>query len=103
MAVLRSRSRLVTFRLDPEEYASLRRVCITTGARSMSEFAREAVLASVEAGGQAKTSLEGDLATLSNRLRELDRLLKAASGQIERVLGGGDGPEPNANEGGGSN
>jgi Ribbon-helix-helix protein, copG family len=102
VAVLRSRSRLVTFRLDPEEYASLRRVCIATGARSMSEFAREAVLASVEAGGQAKASLGGDLVTLTNRLHELDRVLKAASGQIEKVLGGNDGPEPNSQEGGGS-
>jgi hypothetical protein len=102
VAVLRSRSRLVTFRLDPEEYASLRRVCVATGARSMSEFAREAVLASVEAGGQAKASLGGDLVTLTNRLHELYRMLKAASGQIEKVLGGNDGPESNSQEGGGS-
>jgi ribbon-helix-helix CopG family protein len=103
VAVLRSRSRLVTFRLDPEEYAALRRVCITTGARSMSEFAREAVLSSVEAGGQSKASLGGDLVTLTNRLHELDRMLRAASGLIGKVLGGEDGPGPNAQDGGGSN
>jgi hypothetical protein len=102
VAVLRSRSRLVTFRLDPEEYAALRRVCITAGARSMSEFAREAVLASVEAGGPAKGSLGGDLVTLTSRLHELDRMLKSASGLIERVLGGEGSPEPSAQGGGGS-
>ena len=87
MAVLRSRSRLVTFRLDPEEYAALRRVCISTGARSMSEFAREAVLTSVDLGGTAKPTLGGDLVTLTGRLQELDKLLKTVSGVITRVLG----------------
>ena len=57
-----------TFRLDPDEYDALRRVCISTGARSMSEFAREAVLGHVNAGGTSKTTLEGDLVTLTGRL-----------------------------------
>jgi len=88
VAVLRSRSRLVTFRLDPEEYAALRRVCVSTGARSMSEFAREAVLASVDAGNASRGTLGGDLVTLTTRLNELDKVLKSASGLIGRVLGG---------------
>jgi hypothetical protein len=87
LAVLRSRSRLVTFRLDPEEYAALRRVCVSTGARSMSEFAREAVLASVDVGSGNRGNLGGDLVTLTARLHELDKLLKSASGLIGRVLG----------------
>lgn len=90
MAVLRSRSRLVTFRLDPEEYAALRRVCVSTGARSMSEFAREAVLASVDAGNSPRGALAGDLVTLTSRLNELDKLLRSASGLIGRVLGADD-------------
>jgi len=108
LAVLRSRSRLVTFRLDPEEYAALRRVCISTGARSMSEFAREAVLTSVDLGGAAKPSLGGDLVTLTSRLQELDKLLRTVSGVINRVLGDGSessGPapeEPRGQGGGGA-
>lgn len=90
MAVLRSRSRLVTFRLDPEEYAALRRVCVSTGARSMSEFAREAVLASVDAGNSSRGALAGDLVTLTSRLNELDKLLRSASGLIGKVLGAGE-------------
>ena len=96
MAVLRSRSRLVTFRLDPEEYAALRRVCLSTGARSMSEFAREAVLASVDVGNASRGTLGGDLVTLTSRLHELDKVLKSASGLIGRVLGAE--PEPEAEE-----
>ena len=55
----------------------------------MSEFAREAVLTSVDLGGAAKPSLGGDLVTLTSRLQELDKLLNAVSGVIHRVLGSG--------------
>jgi len=103
VAVLRSRTRLVTFRMDPEEYAALRRVCVTTGARSISEFAREAVLASVEMGGSAKANLGGDLVTLTGRLHELDRSLKAASGLISKILGNANSSEHENHGGGGSN
>jgi hypothetical protein len=53
----------------------------------MSEFAREAVLASVDAGNASRGSLGGDLVTLTSRLHELDKLLRSASGLIGRVLG----------------
>lgn len=55
----------------------------------MSEFAREAVLTSVDSGGSSPASLGSDLVTLTNRLHELDKLLKAVSGLITRVLGEG--------------
>ena len=55
----------------------------------MSEFAREAVLASVDAGNSSRGSLGGDLVTLTSRLHELDKLLRSASGLIGRVLGDG--------------
>jgi len=53
----------------------------------MSEFAREAVLASVDAGNASRGTLGGDLVTLTSRLHELDKVLKSASGLIGRVLG----------------
>jgi hypothetical protein len=59
----------------------------------MSEFAREAVLAHVGAGTGAKSSLGGDLVTLTTRLQELDKLLKSASGLISRVLGAEETPQ----------
>ena len=64
----------------------------------MSEFAREAVLASVDAGNAAKASLGGDLVTLTARLNELDKLLRSASGLIGRVLGADEGVEEGAEE-----
>jgi hypothetical protein len=74
----------------------------------MSEFAREAVLTSVDLGGAAKPSLGGDLVTLTSRLQELDKLLNAVSGVIHRVLGSGGelrpegGGEPQEQSGGGA-
>jgi hypothetical protein len=59
----------------------------------MSEFARDAVLASVNAGNPSKNSLGGDLVSLTTRLTELDKLLRSASGIIGRVLGGGEASE----------
>jgi len=78
-------------------------VCISTGARSLSEFAREAVLSSVDAGGAAKATLGGDLMTLTSRLHELDRLLKSVGGVLNKVLGA-EGAEEKEREqvGGGS-
>jgi len=60
----------------------------------MSEFAREAVLSSVDAGRTSKASLGGDLVTLTSRLNELDKLLRSASGLIGKVLGGAEAEEP---------
>ncbi|MDX2150474.1 MAG: hypothetical protein SFV54_07055 [Bryobacteraceae bacterium] len=87
MAVLKSRSRLVTFRLSTDEYEDLKRVCIEEGARSISDFARAAVLYRVQTRSATKASLGDDLATLSSRLEELDSALKDLSGRIARVLG----------------
>lgn len=88
MAVLKSRNRLVSFRLSPEEYEALKQVCIEADARSISDFARDAVLHGIEKrGGGGKSSLGEDLATLSARLEVLDSGLKDLSKLIARVLG----------------
>ena len=86
-ALLKSRSKLVSFRLSPEEYDALRQACIASGARSISDFAREAVLRGIETHHGSKSFLGDDLATLSFRLEELDTALKNLSGIIARLLG----------------
>jgi hypothetical protein len=67
----------------------------------MSEFAREAVLTSVLAGSGGKTSLGGDLVTLTSRLQELARQLKSADALIEKVLGTERHSEQHGETGGG--
>lgn len=87
VAVLKSRSRLVTFRLSTDEYEDLKRACIDEGARSISDFARAAVMHRAQSRNSSRASLGDDLATLSSRLEELDGALKDLSGRIARVLG----------------
>jgi hypothetical protein len=101
MSLLKSRNRLVSFRLSAEEYDALKQVCIASGARSISDFARESVLHGIETRRGGRAFLGDDLATLSFRLEELDSALKNLSDLIARVLGSreekvlhGSGPNP---------
>jgi hypothetical protein len=86
MVILKRRSRLVTFRVSAEEYEHLSNSCVASGARSISEFARLAVLRDVEAR-QPTGALSGDLATLSKELSELDVCLSEIRRRIHGVLG----------------
>ena len=43
MAVLKARSRIISIRLFEEEYSALKDLCSLTGARSISELARDAM------------------------------------------------------------
>ena len=43
MTVLKRRTRMISVRLSDEEYAALMRLCIVTGARSISDLARDAM------------------------------------------------------------
>jgi transposase len=44
LPVYRPRTRLVNFRLSEDEYQSLKETCAQSGARSVSDYARSAVL-----------------------------------------------------------
>ncbi|MGB8260383.1 MAG: hypothetical protein WCE75_08525 [Terracidiphilus sp.] len=43
MTVLKPRSRMISVRLSEEEYTALRRLCVITGARSVSDLTRDAM------------------------------------------------------------
>ncbi len=82
MSVLNPRNRLVNFRLSEAEFEQLRAACQENGARSVSEFARTAVLGSLENGApQNRASperlehLEGKVSELEVRIEQLLRLL----------------------------
>jgi hypothetical protein len=44
MTFLKRRSRLLSFRVTPEEFDDLRAACLAKGARNVSDFARTALL-----------------------------------------------------------
>ncbi|MCC7496001.1 MAG: hypothetical protein IT160_00400 [Bryobacterales bacterium] len=71
------------------EYEAVREFCIAEGWRSVSDFARSAVLANVQPK-DSSGSLTRDLTTLSSRLKEIDSALNDVSGLIRRVLGPGE-------------
>ncbi len=87
MGVLRTRRYIVTFRLCAEEYEAVKLACVAQGFRSISDFARTAVLHKVEAHGTPSLLLGEDLSTLSLALHELNADLKQLSKRVERVLG----------------
>ena len=89
MSVLKRKSRIVTFRATPDEYDALGRSCLESGARSISAFARAAVLERIRVAGKPIT-ISGDLTSLSHALNELDTSLRDASNKIRRLLGNAD-------------
>lgn len=87
MAILKRRSRLLTVRLSADEYDQLKSLCEEEQARSLSDFAREAILERVNARRSPRASLAGDLNQLGSRLAQVDDAIRNLSGCIEKVLG----------------
>lgn len=87
MPIVRRRSRLVTFRVSADEYRELADSCLETGARSIAEFSRAAVLENVQSVRRGPGTLSGDLATLSRSLGDLDCLLIEVRKRIRTCLG----------------
>lgn len=82
MPVFKPRNRLVNFRLSEEEFDKLRASCSLYGARSLSDFARAAVMRSVAhglpAGEYGATDYprdEGSLGNLNQKVTELESQL----------------------------
>ena len=84
MTVLKRRSRMVSFRLSDEEYEGLKHICITVGARSLSDVARDAVHQLLGNTAEPKTKWESQLAALSGRMDALDREVKRLIGLMEQ-------------------
>lgn len=81
MSVIHPRNRLVNFRLSEVEFEQLRHASIRSGSRSLSEFARNSVLRSLEEWAPAG----GRLATLDHRVSELELALE----RLLRLFGAG--------------
>jgi hypothetical protein len=87
MTILKRRSRPITFRVSAEEHDALSNACMSSGARSISDFARVAVWQKVKTQDQQQGNLSGDLTSLSVALGDLDSSLRDASKRIRAVLG----------------
>lgn len=90
MSVINPRNRLVNFRLSEAEFEGLRSKCQAMGARSISEFARTAVLDKInrgEAGGPEANrnrvfQLDNKVAELETRVSQLLNLVAATGASV---------------------
>jgi hypothetical protein len=87
MSVFEQRSRIITLRVSPNEYAAIEEACGRGQARSVAEFARSAILQKVSSVAPGPGLLTNDLTSLSSRLRELDSALDDMRKQVVKVLG----------------
>lgn len=86
MSMMNPRNRLVNFRLSDVEFESLRLACQSMGARSISEFARSAVLEKMtqaDGGGATRVyQLDSKVAELETRVGQLLSLLAATGPSV---------------------
>jgi uncharacterized protein (DUF1778 family) len=87
MPIADARRRLVNFRISLDEHELIRRGCARSGMRSISEFARMAVLQRATTFLGPQRLLAEDLGTLSHELAELDAALEQLQGGIRHMLG----------------
>ncbi len=97
MPVYRPRTRLVNFRVNEEEYATLLAACSQNGARSVSDFARLAVMRQAGVDEKNAASIQWRLSAMGHQMSELEcrvvqllRLLEATGSD------GGDSPRKRA-------
>lgn len=90
MAVLKPRNRLVNFRLNDEEYEGLRAACAHHGARSVSDFARAAVLRSAGLQERLDRQTQRRLSDLRQKVSELEAQLRDLAVRLGRPDDAGD-------------
>ena len=72
MAIQNPRSRTISVRLSEEEYVGLKRLCVITGARSVSDLTRDAMR--VVLNGASRDDVLGiRMDEFRNMLKNLDR------------------------------
>jgi hypothetical protein len=86
MPVFRPRNRLVNFRLSEDEFEKLRAICALQGARSLSDFARAAVLRSVNGAGYSPV-VEAVAAPPDPAVAELDRRVHEIESRLTEMIG----------------
>jgi hypothetical protein len=80
MPVPRPRNKLVNFRVSDQEYVTLRTACAQHGARSISDFARLAVLGWAGSTDLQATAMQWRLSALGHKMAELE-------GRVGQLLG----------------
>ena len=95
MAVLKRRSRIVSVRLSEPEYQELVSCCLSRGARSVSDLAREA-MQGLLAGGDHDGNGNGnglgiEVEKLHGRMEQLDHELKRLASLVTKAAASEEG------------
>jgi hypothetical protein len=84
VAILRPRYRVINFRLSSEEYESIYVACLREGYRTMSEFARSAVLDRVQLHQTGQSHPNGSLSQISSKLDAVVREVRELRQEAQR-------------------
>lgn len=88
MSVLKTRNRLVNFRLTQDELESLRMACLVKGSRNVSDFARGAVLEAIESQTGPGLLIQSRLAALDSKISDLSLALQCLADLLRGTLKG---------------
>jgi hypothetical protein len=87
MAVLTRRTRIVNFRLSEDEYDYLKTLCLSRGARSISEYARATICHEIDTQVSAPDArLDATVRRVDERVEELEREVRRLRDLIVTVL-----------------
>ena len=82
MALLIRRSKVVSVRMSDDEFRQLKELCVTTGARCVSDLARDTIFKLMNGGAAPYSSPPG---ALESRVQELDERLNHLQGRVSRL------------------
>lgn len=83
MTLFNKRSKMVSIRLSDDEFRRLREVCEATGARSISDLAREAMHRLVDMPHNGRAPMETRLEQLDQKLTSLQVRLDKLAERVE--------------------
>jgi len=81
MQVFKPRSRMISIRLSEEEYIGLKRLCAITGARSVSDLARDAMNLLLK-GSTASEGLGARMEEFRNQIRSIEKKIDELPARI---------------------
>ena len=83
MAILKPRTKIITFRVAEEEFEQLKNLSAAGGARSLSDYARAAVCNPAPSRpGARDVELDARVRKLDGKVEELDRAIKELTQMI---------------------
>ncbi len=73
---------MISIRMSEEEFSTLRRMCVSTGARSLSDLAREA-MHSLLVGAKQETAADATRNEYYAQMKDLEQKVEKLSAEIE--------------------